>query len=304
VVKSEALPTVAATPFWDEATMTVGKFHAETLLASLLWMMMVGCAATLPELKGPLDPGEELVTLSTRPGVTVRVFLTTPKTVPKGIFLFFPGGDGSLVNIEDGQPKRLFIRELREQGFTTAIVDVPSDQPYGMLGGDRFRTSKKHLEDAKKVIDFVSQKWPKPIFLIGHSAGTTSVAYLATVLKDHRIGGIVLTGALGELGPKAVSLATLPLHNITYPALFVHHKEDTCASFEAAHRQHPRLINSPRVSFIEVSGGDQSRAIGCKPRDPSGGKSYAHGFSGKRREVVTAITDWITGKPVPDRIGP
>jgi hypothetical protein len=284
--------------------MTFSKVRAENLLASLLWLMMAGCAVTLPELKGPLDPGEELVTLGTRPGVTVRVLLTTPNVVPKGVFLFFPGGEGYLVNTEDGQPKRLFIREFREQGFTTAIIDVPSDQPYGMLGGDRFRSSNEHLEDVTKVIDFVYQKWPKPIFLIGHSAGTTSVAYLATVLKDHRIGGIVLTGALGELGPRAVSLATLPLHTITYPVLFVHHKEDTCASFEAAHRQQQRLINSPRSNFIEVLGGDQSRAIGCKPRDPSGGKSYAHGFSGKRREVVSAITDWVTGKPVPDRIGP
>ena len=284
--------------------MRISKGGAENLLVSLFWLTMTGCAVTLPEPKGPLLPGEELVTLATRPGVTVRVLLITPNIAPKGIFLFFPGGEGYLVNAEDGQPKRLFIRELREQDFLTALVDVPSDQPYGMLGGDRFRRSEEHLEDVKRIIDFVYQKWPRPIFLIGHSAGTTSVGYLATVLKDHRIGGIVLTGALGELGPKAVSLATLPLQDIGYPALFVHHKEDTCASFAAAHRQKQRLINSPRVSFIEVLGGDQSRAIGCNPRDPSGGKSYAHGFSGKRREVVSAITDWITGKPVPDRIGP
>jgi len=284
--------------------VTASSANARNLSAVLLSLTMAGCAAALPEVKGPLGAGEELATLSTRPGVTVRVLLTTPNAVPKGVFLFFPGGEGYLVNTEDGQPKRLFIREFREQGFTTAIVDVPSDQPYGMLGGDRFRASKEHLEDVTKIIDFVSQKWPKPIYLIGHSAGTTSVAYLATVLKDHRVGGVVLTGALGELGPRAVSLATLPLHTITYPALFVHHKEDTCASFGAALQQHRRLVNSPRVSFIEVLGGDQSRAIGCKPRDPGGGKSYAHGFSGKRREVVAAIADWVTGKPVPDRIGP
>ena len=102
-----------------------------------------------------------------------------------------------------------------------------------MLGGDRFRTSKEHLEDVKKIIDFVSQKWGMPIFLMGHSAGTPSVGYLATVLKDQRIGGIVLTGALGDLGSKAVSLANLPLAEITYPALFVHHKEDNCASLNS-----------------------------------------------------------------------
>ena len=240
--------------------------------------------------------------LGTRPGVTVRVLLITPNA-PKGIFLFFPGGEGYLVTIE-GRPKWLYTRLFPEQGFMTAVVDVPSDQPYGMIGGDRFRSSIEHLEDVKKIIEFVSQKWSKPIFLIGHSAGTTSVAYLGTVLKDHRIGGVVLTGALGELGPRAVSLATLPLHNITYPVLFVHHKEDPCASFEAAYRQHQRLVNSPRVSFIEVLGGDRSREIPCSPVDASRGKSYAHGFSGKEREVVRAITDWVTGKPVAGRIGP
>jgi hypothetical protein len=278
--------------------MTISNKHDGNLLASLLWLVLAGCAARLPELKAPLLAGEELVTLATRPGVTVRVLVVSPKTVPKGIFVFFPGGEGYLVG-EEGRPKGLFITEFREQGFVTALVDVPSDQPYGMIGGDRFRRSREHLDDVKTIIDFVYQKCPKPVFLIGHSAGATSAAYIATALKDLRVGGIVLTSAVGD-----GSLATVALHTISYPVLFVHHRNDPCTSFEAALRQHQRLINSPRVSFIEVLGGDQSRAIGCKPRDPRGLKSYEHGFSGKRREVVMTITDWVSGKPVPDRVGP
>lgn len=285
--------------------MTVGKLSAGNLLASLLWLMMVGCTAGLPEFKGPLRPGEELVTLATRPGVTVRLLLITPDTVPKGLFLYFHGGEGYLVSTEGRAKSIIYALLFREQGFITAFVDVPSDRPYGVTGTDPFRVSKEHLEDVKKVIDFLSQKWSKPIYLIGHSAGSTSVAYLATVLKDHRIGGVVLTSALGQLPPRQrVSLATLPLQDVTYPALFVHHKEDPCASFEDAHRQHQRLVNSPRVSFIEVLGGDQSRAVRCSPVDPSRGMSYAHAFSGKEREVVASIIDWVTGKPVLDRIGP
>jgi pimeloyl-ACP methyl ester carboxylesterase len=264
--------------------------------------MMIGCAATLPEIKGPLRPGEELVTLSTRPGVTVRVLLIVPDTRPNGLFLFFHGGEGSLVTIE-GRSKSFFARLFREQGFITALMDVPSDRPYGVAGTDPFRVSREHLEDVATVIDFVSRKWSEPIYLIGHSAGTTSVGYLATVLKDDRIGGVVLTGALGNSPRGRVSLATLPLQDIVYPALFVHHKDDECANFSAAWQQHRRLVNSPRVNFIEVRGGDRSRAIGCSPRDP-GQMSYVHGFSGKEREVVAAITDWVSGKPVPERIGP
>jgi hypothetical protein len=63
--------------------MRVSKAQTKIFLTSFLWLMMAGCAATLPELKTPLLPGEELVTLATRPGVTVRVLMITPNTVPK-----------------------------------------------------------------------------------------------------------------------------------------------------------------------------------------------------------------------------
>jgi hypothetical protein len=53
-----------------------------------------------------------------------------------------------------------------------------------------------------------------------------------------------------------------------------------------------------------VLGGDRFREINCSPINPNRGKSWAHGFSGKEREVATAITEWVTGKSVPDRIGP
>jgi acetyl esterase/lipase len=167
-----------------------------------------------------------------------------------------------------------------------------------MIGGDRFRRSEEHVEDVKKIIDFVYQRWPRPIYLLGHSAGATSVAYLAAVLNDARVGGVVLTSAVGE-----GSLAMVALHTITYPALFVHHKDDPCTSFAATYQQYRRLVNSPRVSFVEVLGGDQSSPIGCKPRAPRS-TSYEHGFSGKRQEVVSAINDWVSGKPVPEKIGP
>jgi acetyl esterase/lipase len=283
--------------------MTVSKERVKNLFASVLWLMLAGSAAASPEFKGTLGPGEEFVALSTRPGVTVKILLLTPDAVPKGVFLLFPGGEGFLVSPE-GRPKALYTRLFPGQGFATVIIDVPSDRPRGMTGTDPFRASKEHLEDVKRIIDFVSEKWPKPIFLIGHSAGTTSVAYLAEALKDDRIGGVVFTGALGEPVRGRVTLASLPLHKIAYPALFVHHKEDPCASFDAAYQQHRRLISSPKVHFISVSGGDRTFEIPCSPLDPRRGKSWAHGFSGKEREVATAITDWVSGKPVPDRIGP
>lgn len=271
--------------------------------ASLLWLTTVGCTASLPDLKAPLAPDEQLISLPTRRNVTVRILLRTPSNSPKGTFLFFPGSEGSLVNNE-GRPRWGYTRTFPELGFATAIVDMPSDKPYGAWAGDRFRTSTEHVEDVKKIIEFVNQKWPKPIFLIGHSAGTISVGHVAATLSDERLNGIVLTGAPSLL-------ARLPLHQIAYPALFVHHKDDTCASFQLAYEQHQRLRKSPRVAFIEVLGGEPRSDIRCRrpdaaasPADPSQRKDYTHGFSGREREVVAAITRWAVGKPTPDRIGP
>ena len=279
--------------------------RAENLLASLLWLMMAGCVPTLLEFKGTLGPGEELVTLTTRPGVTVRVLLMTPNTDPKAILVYFPGGGGTLVGLDGRLRYGRFTSLLSKQPFITAVVDIPSDRAGGVAGTDQFRASKAYTEDIKNVIDLLRQKWTKPVFLVGHSGGTTSVAHLGTVLKYQRITGLVLMAAISTHRRAGVSLSNLPLHEITYPILFVHHREDQCVSFEGARQQLSRLTGSPKVDFVEVLGGDPSRAHHCSPfAERQGPPNYGHFFAGKEREVFQAITDWVTGKPVPDRIGP
>ena len=68
---------------------------------------------------------EELVFLETRPNVTTRVLLTKPSSIPKGIVLHFPGGEGFLVNA-NGNLYEAFRRELAAAGHVVAVVDVPS----------------------------------------------------------------------------------------------------------------------------------------------------------------------------------
>jgi hypothetical protein len=91
--------------------MSVDKVQATHLLASLVWMM-VGCAASLPEFKDRLAPDEQLISLPTRPGVTVRILLRTPNIVPKGTFLFFLGSEGYLVNREGRLDGVTLVRSL------------------------------------------------------------------------------------------------------------------------------------------------------------------------------------------------
>jgi hypothetical protein len=71
-----------------------------------------------------------------------------------------------------------------ELGLVAAAVNAPSDQPRGFGPGRDFRNSSEHVEDAKRVIDFLHQMWPKPVFLLGDSSGVASVTNMVLKLGD------------------------------------------------------------------------------------------------------------------------
>lgn len=264
--------------------------------------ILYGCATTLPEIVA-LVPWQEVLTLNTRPGVTMRLLLMIPDAAPKAIFLHFPGGEGEMIE-RSGRARGMFLprrsRQIVNQGFVSAAVDVPSDMAYGM--NDQFRVSKEHLDDIRKVVEFLSSKWSGPIFVIGISRGTLSAAHAGIFLKHPRVQGIVLASSLtGRIpGPgNQVSLFDLPLEKITSPVLILHHRDDGCGTttFHDALRLPESLTGSARVTFIEVSGGDPPQSEPCL-------LFSAHGFLGKEREVITTVVDWATGKQVLNRIGP
>jgi pimeloyl-ACP methyl ester carboxylesterase len=241
--------------------------------------------------------------IDTRPGVTVYLLIAVPKGEPKGVFVIFPGGPG-LVWDRQNRLRQDFpvVPELfAERGFVAAVVHAPSDQPKGFGEGRTFRGQKEHVEDARKIVDYLTQKWNKPVFLLGHSSGDASVTNMAISLKDERIKGIVIAAP----GVGAIPRFNIPIEEITLPVLGIKHREDNCSSFELAFEQHARFVKSSRANFVEVLGGDRSTESGCGGGQLNpGGRSYTHGFSGKEREVVNIITEWALGNPVPERIGP
>ena len=249
------------------------------------------------------DGQSQATRIDTRPGVTVHLLLAVPKSEPKGIFVIFPGGPG-LVWLRNNQLRRDFpvVPEMfAEQGFVAAVVHAPSDQPKGFAGGREFRGQKEHVEDSQKIVDYLAQKWNKPVFLLGHSSGDASVTNMALSLKDERIKGIIMAAP----GVGAIPRFKIPIEEVTLPVLGIKHIEDNCSSFELAFKQHARFVKSPRANFVGVLGGDRSIESGCGGGELNpGGRSYTHGFSGKEREVVKTITEWALGNPVPERIGP
>lgn len=255
----------------------------------------------------PRPTGPQIVTVPTRPGVTVRTVLITPPTAPTATLLLFPGGNGAGHFSERDGVVRLggnfLVRSANhfvDHGFTVAIVDVPSDQQAGM--SDEFRTSAAHVEDVRKLVDFVSEQAGGAVFLVGTSRGTVSVAHLAIALTDERVKAAVLSATLAlrvQPRPGLVPVPSLPVERISLPVLFVHHRDDGCSAtrYQDAVALRQRFTGSRRTDFVTVLGGDPPRSEPCEALSE-------HGFLGKEREVVAAISDWIRGGPVPLQIGP
>ena len=259
--------------------------------------LLMTCTLILLSAAKPALAGQEIKSVATRPGITVQVLLNTPATPAKAVLVMFPGGEGADAFTKSaGQihlGKNFLARtspQFVEQGLAVAIVDAPSDQARGMSAG--FRNSPEHLQDIRKVIDFLDAQGLKPIYLVGTSRGTLSVAYLGIELQDQRVKGLVLTSSLGG------AIGGFPVSRITLPVLLVHHRDDGCkvCPFRKAVALKNKLSGSPKVNFIEVQGGAPPQADPCKAM------SY-HGFLGREDQVVRVIADWIAGKQVPAQIG-
>jgi dienelactone hydrolase len=233
---------------------------------------------------------EQRIELATRPGVTQVVYLAWPEGAAAATLVLFPGGDGKIRQWNPPNPagsgnflvrsRGLFVG----QGFATAVVDAPSDQPDGMKG---FVTSRERAADIAAVVAWLKQRAPAPVWLVGTSRGSISAAIAAA--GGAAADGIVLTSSLtreAKWYPGTVYDAKLAA--IGVPALVVNHKADGCPFSPAA--DGPHLLNSlksaPRKELLLFEGGSAARSEPCEALAP-------HGYVGLEREVVERIAAWI-----------
>lgn len=236
-----------------------------------------------------------VVDLPTRPGVTQRVLVLAPPQ-PRAAVLLFAGGHGGLQIAPDGNfgwGKGNFLVRSRQafsgQGLLTLVVDAPSDrQGSPFLTG--FRQTANHVEDIKAVIAWVRKQGQIPVWLVGTSRGTQSVAYLATELGEaERPDGIVLTSSI-LADNKMRPVTALPLEKLTLPVLVVHHELDGCShcAFSDIPALMKKLDRVPRKALLAFKDG---QSVG----DPCEARAY-HGFNGIETSVVAQIADWILTK--------
>lgn len=259
-------------------------------LGTGLVLALAGLAATAVRAQS-----KEVIDLPTRPDVTQRVLLVAP-AAPQAVALLFAGGHGGLGLYPNGSMRwgdNNFVVRTRElfveRGLAVAVVDAPSDrQRSPFLSG--WRQSAEHAEDIGRLVEALRGRMGVPVWLVGTSRGTQSVAHLATVLEGRRApDGIVLTSSiLVDDGTPAVT--AMPLERIRQPVLVVHHEADACAL--CPYSAVPALIGglkaSARAELLAFKGGISTGPV-CAAL-------AHHGFNGIEAEVVDAIVRWMRAR--------
>jgi hypothetical protein len=242
---------------------------------------------------------QEIVTLSTRPGVTQSYFLTsTPKNL-QAVAVLFPGSGGLLqLRTEKGQPKfnqgNFLVRsraEFVKRGVVAAIVDAPSDQQGGWGMGDEFRLGDVHFTDISAVIEDLGKRFPGlSLYLVGTSRGTISAASLGARLGQ-RVTGVVLTSTMFRQAPRkskepGPGLSNFDFATIKIPVLFVHRVSDQCEV--TPYSDAARLAD--KYPLIAVFGGNSPQSGPCDAFSQ-------HGYLGKEPETIEQIVNWMLKKP-------
>ncbi|MDT8990514.1 alpha/beta hydrolase [Curvibacter sp. APW13] len=250
----------------------------------LVW----ACAA----LSAWAQASAQVVDLPTRPGVSQRLLVLAPES-PKAVVVNFAGGHGGLQISPTGtlgwgegnfvvRTRKLWV----EQGLAVLVIDAPSDRqvpPY--LAGNR--QTPEHAADVGAAVVWARERFRQPVWLVGTSRGTQSVAYLATELQGAQApDGIVLTSSIAT-DPKGRSVNAMPLERVRVPVLVVHHEKDGCSlcAFSDVPPILDKLTQSPRKELISFTGG-VSRG------DPCEAMAF-HGYNGIEAEVVARIAAWI-----------
>lgn len=254
----------------------------------------------------PAFAGNELVNVEVRPGVSMKTMILEPDSKPKGVFLLYAGGVGTLElgsffgkpTIGNNSYASNFLVRVRDkfvdQGYVVALPDVPSDRKKLDF---IYRLGDDQITDAKATVAYLKNRYGLPIWLVGTSASSLSVANAANHLSD-QISGIILTASVTRVPSHYAVYSGFPegtastnLSALKIPVLIVSNNEDACNLSPSADSEliKNRLTNSPRVEIKYFSGGDTPRSDPCNALS-------RHGFLGIENDVVASILEFVDAR--------
>ncbi len=241
----------------------------QCFLVLLIAMSSVACA-------------NERVDIPSAHGSPTRVLVASHQAATATVLLFI--GGGGLVRIsDDGRTDHIhtFVRSFgmwRAYGVQAVLVDSPFDLGNALKGHKR--SSKEHLDRVSEVIRHIHSKSGLPLWIFGHSMGTSTVAaFLSSERPEVSLlkGYIVAGTHKGESIPSSIKL----------PALGIHHRREAC----------PSTPISASESIIRSRTPDTSRAMvlldgGNDQGDRCQSLAY-HGFHGIEQELVKTAAEFI-----------
>ena len=229
--------------------------------------------------------------ITPRAGVTLRLLVGGAVDAPVTAILF-PGGHGKVEVTEHGTLKgklngNFLVRtrkHLAANGLAYAVFDAPSDRLQGKGLTWAYRSGSEHAADIMAAVEAIRQKTGKPVWLVGTSRGSTSVANAASRHPGGGFAGIVLTSGRGVEGDG--NILDFDLGKISVPVLIAHHRNDGCKKtpFSGMEDVAGKIKGAEIMAF---DGGDAGKA-----KNVCGGKSH-HGFLKIEKKVVKKIADWI-----------
>jgi hypothetical protein len=204
---------------------------------------------------------------------------------PKAVLIFLPGGAGNF-NIASKNPQKpsWLNSFVFEKGIDVVFVD--SNVSLGWHGGNIApRYTNEHLERIKSVIQFYKKKLNKPIFLMGHSNATISLAEYINQSKENQN---LISGAIFSSGRNETTLNP----PINLPILFIHHENDPnfiWTSYDHTKKlyEEVKIINKSSTKLATVHGGEGSNQISTEGH---------HMYQGSLQEASKYLIDFIENK--------
>lgn len=256
--------------------------------------LIVGLALLLLSVvAGPASAAETVLTLTPRPGATLRVLVDRPAT-PIGSVVLMAGGDGVLDIDEAGKIGNLANNHLVrtraayvKAGYAVFVPDVASDQK----GTRGYRFTTAYGTDVAAVVAAARQA-AAPVALIGTSRGALSVAALFAKQSAVLPNAVVISSGvlMGNEGGQGSAQSVGDVSRIKVPVLLLRHRQDACQVSQPgdADRFKALLTGSPKVDIVTLDGGGPTRGSA----DPCGASHY-HGFNGIDGQAVAATVQWL-----------
>jgi pimeloyl-ACP methyl ester carboxylesterase len=169
------------------------------------------------------------------------------------------------------------------------MADAAPAHPDGL--GTGLRLSATHAAELQGFINAAANRWAKPVWVVGTSAGsisTVTAGGFQPALAGLR--GVVLTSPVTVLS--SVNQATFNLYasRITLPTMVVWHRDDHCSASPPA---------GSAVLFNTIPSAGRAYRIfehgHSVATDPCGAFSE-HGYAGIEEEVVKAIAEFVRGE--------